>query len=567
MEDARFFIMLILIFVLAIVYWQFIGTTAQQPTRPPQPTPKKEQTEPPDKKPSDVQPKPVEKKPAVVGVIENAVLRVGWRSSYADVSSLVLIEKDDERYLYPERKDKKKPLKLLDSDFGSSAFGLLDKDGKTLFEGAFEVKERSARSVRFLAESETLAFEKELRIFDRYDLKLRITFTNKTDKAVALKDLRVVVAANMERERESRGYSSVLIGRKGEDGIEVENISFGKAEKDKPYTEEGSFEFCGFSNHYFAVLLRPDDPATESLVRGVYLEKLEEGSKEQNVLNYAVSALLNEIELEPHKAKTLHFLVFVGPKAPEVLEEYSEYGFDNIVSYGWLPFLSKLFLAILKGIHFVIPNWGVAIIILTLIVRCGLHPISRKQQLSMLKYQQKMQKLQPEMERLKKKYKNNRQKLNQEMLKLMRKHGVSIFPAGGCLLMLLQIPVFIGLWGGLNASIDLRQAGFCLWITDLSQPDQLLKLPFNLPLLGTPYLNLLPVLMIVAMFVQTRLQPQTGEAAQQQKVMSYFMFIFLAFIFYSLPSGLVLYFLASTVVGIVESRITRRHLETIRAQA
>jgi len=571
MEDNRFFIMLVLILLFSILYFSFFShTQPQKPTasapatriepKPPE-TPSSEE-----KHPTPVSLKPTEIKPSQRSVLRNLQMEAVLQSRNADICSLALIEKKDGHFIYPEREKKDAPLKLLDEPLNSSSLRLLDKEEKTVFEGGWEVKQSNSSSVEFVAEDEILNISKKIKIADDgYHLVLNLDFKNKTSNEISIEGLKLLIASSIERERESKGNDYLLIARKNEGVLYLSEVHLDKSEKNKPYKDEAPFEFCGISNHYFAVLLRPDDTTTERCIAGAMLEKLTDKEEvSEAALAYAVSALLRPIKIPPDSTVTLNFIVFAGPKSPELLEEkYSKYGFEKIISYGFFGFLSSLFLAILQGIHFLIPNWGVAIIILTFIVRGALHPISRKQQTSMFNYQQKMQVIQPEIERLKKKYANEKQKLNQEILKLMRKHGVPLFPAGGCLLMFLQIPVFIGLWQALNTSIHIRQARFCLWINDLSQPDRLFKLPFSIPILSTPYINLLPILMIITMLIQSRFQPKTAQA-QQQKMMNYFMYAFLTLIFYSLPSGLVLYFLASTLIGIAESYIIRKHMKQLQ---
>jgi len=167
------------------------------------------------------------------------------------------------------------------------------------------------------------------------------------------------------------------------------------------------------------------------------------------------------------------------------------------------------------------------------------------------------------MKELREKHKDDKPRLNQEMMKLYKQQGVN--PMGGCLPMLVQLPVLIGLYGALYASVDLRQASFNLipwtgWINDLSAPDALFILPSRIPVLGWS-INLLPLLMIVAMLWQQKLTPQSQDpqAQQTQQIMKFMPLVF-GFIFYSMPSGLVLYFLTSTAIGVAESKLIRRHL-------
>ena len=172
-----------------------------------------------------------------------------------------------------------------------------------------------------------------------------------------------------------------------------------------------------------------------------------------------------------------------------------------------------------------------------------------------------MQKIQPKIKELQEKHKHDKQKLTQEQMKLWREQGVN--PFSGCLTgIIVQIPIFITLFRVLRASIELRQAPFLLWIDDLSQPDVIYSLPFNLPFLKTNAVSVLPILMIVSMVLSQHFMPKsTDPKAKQQQTMMKLMPIFFGFIFYTFPSGLVLYWLVSNILQIAEQRIIRRELD------
>jgi YidC/Oxa1 family membrane protein insertase len=263
-------------------------------------------------------------------------------------------------------------------------------------------------------------------------------------------------------------------------------------------------------------------------------------------------------------AVTHSFILYCGPKDKIALDGFNDVakastGFQRLLDYGFFEPLVKVILYIMKVFHAVIPNWGIAIILLTLLVRVAMHPLTRKSQISM----SKMQKLQPHIKKLQEKYKNDKQKLGQEQMKLMKEHGAN--PLGGCLPMLIQLPILWALYSGLRVSIELRHAPFYLipgyWIRDLAQPDMLFMMPMALPILGS-YLNLLPILMAAATALQQLWapKPSTPEMAQQQKMMGIMMPVLMGVMFYSLASGLSLYFLTSTVAGIIEQWIIKRHI-------
>jgi YidC/Oxa1 family membrane protein insertase len=197
-------------------------------------------------------------------------------------------------------------------------------------------------------------------------------------------------------------------------------------------------------------------------------------------------------------------------------------------------------------------NWGGAIILLSFIIYLILYPLTLKQMRSM----KQMQALQPRIEELRKTYKDNPQKLNKETMELYRQHRVN--PLGGCLPLVLQMPVFFALYQALIRSIALKEASF-LWIKDLSEPDRLFLLPVNLPAIGNE-INILPVLMTIGMFIQQRISMSTASSgsAEQQRLMMIIFPLMFGFIFYHMPAGLVLYwFVNSSLMLIYQFRISR----------
>jgi YidC/Oxa1 family membrane protein insertase len=227
----------------------------------------------------------------------------------------------------------------------------------------------------------------------------------------------------------------------------------------------------------------------------------------------------------------------------------------------------------------------VAIIMLVLIVRAMLHPITRKGQVNMMRMQQQMSKIQPKMEEIKKRYPNDKSRQSQEVMKIYQEAGVN--PAGqmmsGCLPMFLQMPVWIALYTSLNFNIDMRHQPFLLWIQDLTSPDALIKFDnaINIPLLSSMTgpihsFNLLPILVSAAMFAQQKLMPKpkqpegqkseaAEQAAQMQKIMP-FMTLFFGLIFYNMPSGLNLYIGTSSFFGMLEQMHIRRHIEDLKTR-
>jgi YidC/Oxa1 family membrane protein insertase len=229
------------------------------------------------------------------------------------------------------------------------------------------------------------------------------------------------------------------------------------------------------------------------------------------------------------------FVWYAGPKEYERLAALGG-GQEEVMQFGFWGVISVVLLKSMKFFHNVIPNWGIAIILVTIVIKILFWPIQAKS----IKSMKAMQQFQPLMQKLREKYKDDPQRLNAEMMKLYKEHKIN--PFSGCLPMLVQIPVFFALFTMLRSAVELRGARF-LWIKDLSQPDTVLQLA------GFP-LNPLPLLMGVSMIWQMKLTPQTGDA-QQQKIMQFMPLIFL-FVCYNMSSGLVLYWTVQQLLSIAQ---------------
>ena len=279
----------------------------------------------------------------------------------------------------------------------------------------------------------------------------------------------------------------------------------------------------------------------------------QERNREQLARGHATVVIQSTpLALGSSEAATHGYQFICAPKKDTVLQPY-EAGLTGLIDFGMFPRLGRLILSVLKFFHRMAPNYGVAILLLTVTVRVVLHPLTRKSQVSM----KKMQLLQPKIAELKDRFPDDKQKMSQEQMALFRKYGVS--PMSGCWPMFLQMPVFIALFGALRAAIELRQAGF-LWVGDLSLPDTLFRFPFHVPLLGNDF-NLLPILMAATMILSQRQMPQSADpqAQAQQKMFKWMPLIFVLFL-YNMPSGLTLYWTDSTTLGILEQWLTRRSL-------
>jgi YidC/Oxa1 family membrane protein insertase len=261
------------------------------------------------------------------------------------------------------------------------------------------------------------------------------------------------------------------------------------------------------------------------------------GRKLANQDVYLFGLTTPPLTIAPGETKTIGASFYAGPKDQYRLEEIAT-GLELTVDYGFLWWLAQPLFFMLTGIHSFVGNWGLAIIGLTIIVKSCLYPLSAASFRSMAK----MRKLQPEMVRLKERFGDDRQQFSQAMMELYKKEGAN--PLGGCLPILLQMPVFLALYWTLMESVELRQAPFFLWIYDLSAMD--------------PYF-ILPILMGISMFLTQRMQPEPPDPIQA-KVFK-FMPIMFTFFFLWFPSGLVLYWLVNNILSILQQVYVTRQLE------
>ena len=386
------------------------------------------------------------------------------------------------------------------------------------------------------------------------------------------------------------GVYGTLLLKKGVEKVAVTNINYKKAadEEGGVATSSGTageLLWAGTMNKFFGAYLVPQSEyssrneaeaaQTESVFTQVRIIPIvdSETGENGNVMARLVAPM---IELEPGKTKSINMKLFLGPKERALLKggEYGRLNFGSSIKYrscgfctfGWL---SEGLLWVLGTIYSVIPNYGVGIIILVILVRLALHHFTRTSQVSMMG----MSKLGPEIEKLKKKYGNNKEELSRAQMALYKEYKIN--PLSGCLPMALQMPIWIALYSGLNTAVELRHAPFFWWINNLAGPDNITAyfaggLPAEaitkLPMLGEIWgLNILPILLGVAFFLQQKFMPSagaggtSGQAAQTKKMM-YFMMALFPLMLYGAPSGLNLYIMTSTFVGVIENHYIKKHI-------
>jgi YidC/Oxa1 family membrane protein insertase len=318
-------------------------------------------------------------------------------------------------------------------------------------------------------------------------------------------------------------------------------------------------DWASAKNKYFVQILMPDGTGAdwiEVFARRVISPAELAGARVRDAEVEAVAAILgfDSQTLGAGDSYTRTFEYYVGPKNYNILASLS-HGRDGAMGFeenAYMDFLvvpsAKILLNLLNFLHDnVAANYGVAIILLTLIVRILFWPITHKGTESM----RRMASVQPQMAEVREKYKDNPQKMQQAMMALYKEHKIN--PLGGCLPMLVQIPVFFALFVVLRIAIELRFAEF-LWISDLSAPERLIEFGFTIPLLGWDALNILPLLMTATMVIQQKLTPTAGDPAQQ-KIMLIMMPAMMLFFLYNFASGLALYWTTQNVLMIVQQLI------------
>ncbi len=391
-----------------------------------------------------------------------------------------------------------------------------------------------------------------------YQLSFGLTIRNIDTKPLSVAyGLQGPVGLPLENANNTRKFREVKVGLRDEDGkVEAESVTAAdilKADADneiegfKPNPR--TFQYVGIDVQYFAALLLPDDHGKDN--KQAFLEiakpQLIEKAKTASHSDISLALTSSTIELLAGESVTHSYSLFAGPKRNDLLQPLCA---SAILDFGWFGFVSKGMLSVLTFLHSWGIAYGIAIVMLTVMVRGCMYPISRKQAAGA----KKMKELQPKIAELRKKYENEKEKMAKAQMELFSKNNYN--PLAGCLPMFLQLPIFIGLYQALNNAVDLRMAKF-LWIDNLAAPDAMFQLPFVVPFVGWTEFNLLPLVTIVLFIAQQKMfmpPPTDDQSAMQQKMMNYMM-IFMGFLFYTMPAGLCVYFIASSLWGMAERKM------------
>jgi YidC/Oxa1 family membrane protein insertase len=343
---------------------------------------------------------------------------------------------------------------------------------------------------------------------DRYTIDVAVEVEAKETERLAME--LAVISGNKPTDYGFRG-PFVYSGNKFE---QIEKI-------EKPLELGKNYTYSGFDEGYFASIWIPQA----------------EAKPDATILKKQNNLPVLRLSLDRGVASGT---IFFGPKQSDVLKSLNVKA-EKIVYFGWFDIIAKPLIVVLNFFNRVTRNYGIDIIILTILIKILFYPLSIKSFKSM----KEMQKLQPLVAKLKEKYKDDKQKLNQEMMELYKKRGVN--PMGGCLPMVIQIPVFFALYKALSGAIELRHAPFFLWINDLSAPEDLFT--FFVAGYAVP-IRILPLVMGATQLIQQKMTPTSADPMQEKMML--LMPIVFTFLFYGFSSGLVLYWLVNNVLSIAQ---------------
>jgi YidC/Oxa1 family membrane protein insertase len=362
-----------------------------------------------------------------------------------------------------------------------------------------------------------------------YAMKLLVTIENVSSQPITFSFPLVLGTLNLQRPG-LRGplYQDAAVSL-------PDKIVYPNLRKDSSFS---SISFLSLRDTYFCAIIEP-----KAKEYSAQFKKISDKETE-------VSLQSPQLVILPGQKSVQEFLVYLGPQDLKVLGQFNT-EWQSVVYFGKLDAIAHVLLKALIFLHGLIKSWGIAIILLSLIIYIILFPLTLQQLRSM----REMQRVQPKVEELRCKYKEDAMRLQKETMELYKEHKIN--PLGGCLPMLLQIPVFISFYLVLARSIQLKGASF-LWIKDMSEPDKFLVFQnINVPFLSTAGnldVNLLPIVMTVASFFQQKVSAgqMTGQSAEQQRMMMFLFPLMFLFFFYHMPAGLVLYWLSNTTFTVFQ---------------
>ncbi|MCC6152490.1 MAG: membrane protein insertase YidC [Candidatus Hydrogenedentes bacterium] len=573
-EDSRNQLIVFLTMGLMLIIWfQYFGPKPQPQTPPPVVT--ETITQPEQNTPAgfEVAEAPEPGQPAA----EGATATTGWPNLPAipaqtdPATDEVTLKKDDMELVFTRIGGRLKRASLLLGEHGDSLIQLVPESANPDTESIYPFGLRfSSDAIR--DELDRRQFEVEKASDTEVVFSLTLPNAAKITKRFAFTDKAHVITATVEytnlesaprvlgRDQDpaytftwgpnitsgdlAKGVTQALVWRTGEETSVYSTASMKPEDVGKPYSRRFPVaDWLGVRSAYFIVAMHPSAPSDGWAI----------GDHNEFRFGYMVP----KAEIAPGQTASNSFDIYIGPShLPQLKKAWAT--LDSSLQFfeypDFLDWFAKLLLQMLNWFYKFIPNYGVAIVLLTVVVRAIMFPLTLKQ----MKTMKRMQMLAPEMEKIKEQYGNDPQVMQQKTMELYKEYGMN--PLAGCLPMFLQLPIFIALYRMLWSAYELRGAPFALWIKDLSEPDKLLHIPqlAELPFFfhHLQYINVLPVLSALAMVASVKLTPMSTPITNpQQKMMMTIMPVFFSVFCYPLASGLNLYILTSTLLGIAQSYV------------
>ncbi len=410
-----------------------------------------------------------------------------------------------------------------------------------LSRASYRVERPDPKTIAFTLERGGLRIRKTYLFEEGYALRLRLEVENASGASVASS----FITSWPVTRRESADFIEFSVAVYQDGGLANYFVAappaflgLGPGPADEPASHTGNVDWAGAQKRYFLAALLPENPRDAS----ARFTPTDPGELALLEVGFA------KAELPPGGRLDREYRLYLGPKEPARLDVMGAH-LDEAIQKGWFPALTRFFTWLLTATHAAVPNYGVAIILITIVVRVLMAPLMARQMKSM----KRMSALQPRMKEIQERYPDDRQKQSEAMMALYREAGVNpLSMMTGCLPMFLQLPVFIGFYYALQGAIQLRQQPFVGWIDDLSQPETLFVIPgIDLPV------RLLPILMGASMVAQQKLTPTTMDPAQARMMLTVMPVMFTV-MFYQFASGLVLYWFVSTLLGIGQQVLTNR---------
>lgn len=371
---------------------------------------------------------------------------------------------------------------------------------------------------------------------DSYLIDLKVTLLNLTDRTI---EDNLVLGLVSEPFMKKKRYSFAGLGVLADEQLLQIKVDEIEEKLTELSNRKYSLIWAGYEDQYFLMAAMPLEKERTRIEAERYLG--------QGIKTNIISP---NVPLDPQTSETFKYTLFFGPKDYKLMKSLNN-GLERSIFFGWFDILSKPLLFSMVWLQQYVKNYGLTIIILTFIIKLIFWPLTAKSHRSM----KEMQKIQPRIKKLREKYKDDRQAMNREMMQMYRTFKIN--PMGGCLPMIIQIPVFISFYRLLDYSLELRHAPFILWIKDLSAPDRLFHFNIAVPFLQEPTgIPVLTLLMGATMFLQQKMMPTGGDPTQAKVMM--FMPLFFTVIFVNFPAGLVLYWLVNNVLTIGQQFYTNK---------